>query len=211
LVLGKAIDMPSVIQLKRTTVQFKNPRPPKAVIRAAIAGLSSPPADHNISGLPSLSPEESICVEQARAALASVKRTFEFWVALARGLAMLRAKADAIGGSFTFARLREREGFGGLHRATVHNLTRLHERLPEVEAWRATLTERERFRWAGPEVILRHCPAFTRPNPARAAKPPRIEPTASVDAIATVLIGMFTPAKAEAIFRAGLAKLAART
>jgi hypothetical protein len=44
--------MPSVVQLKRTTVQFK--RPPKAVIRAAIAGLSSPPADHNISGLPTL-------------------------------------------------------------------------------------------------------------------------------------------------------------
>jgi hypothetical protein len=150
------------------------------VIRAAIARLSSPPADHNLPGLPSLSPEEIVCVEQARAALASAKRTFEFWVALARGLAMLRAKADAVGGSFTFARLREREGFG-LHRATVHNLIRLHERLPEVEAWRATLTERERFRWAGPEVILLRCPVFARSRPAQAASP-RIEPTASVDA-----------------------------
>jgi hypothetical protein len=59
-------------------------------------------------------------------------------------------------------------------------------------------------------VILRHCPAFARPNPVRAAKPPRIEPTDSVDAIATVLVGMFTPAKAEAVARAVLAKLKQR-
>jgi hypothetical protein len=72
--------MPSVVQYKRTTIR-----------------RTWPPADHNLPGLPSLSPEESICVEQARAALASVKRTFEFWVAIARGLATLRAKADAIG------------------------------------------------------------------------------------------------------------------
>jgi hypothetical protein len=44
--------MPSVVQLKRT-------RPPKAVIRAAITRLSSPPADHNIPGLPSLTSEEN--------------------------------------------------------------------------------------------------------------------------------------------------------
>ena len=48
-----------------------------------------PPADHNISGLPSLTREENACVEQARAALASVRHTFEFWVAIARGLATL--------------------------------------------------------------------------------------------------------------------------
>jgi hypothetical protein len=42
-----------------------------------------------------------------------------------------------------------------------------------------------------------------------AAKPPRIEPTASADSIATVLVGMFLPRKAEAIFRAGLAQLSA--
>jgi hypothetical protein len=199
--------MPSVVQYKRTTAPFK--RPPNTVIRAAIARLSSPPVDHNFPGLPSLSPEETIAVEQARAALASVKRTFEFWVALARGLAMLRAKADAIGGSFTFARLRAREGFGGLARSTVHNLLRMIARIVEVEAWRAGLSERERFRWAGPEVILLRCPVFARQRPV-VAKPPRIEPTDSADAIATVLVGMFTPAKAEAIFRAGLAKLAAR-
>ena len=111
--------MPSVVMLKRQR------HPPKTVIWPPSARLSSPPADHNISGLPSLTSEENACVEQARAALASVKHTFEFWVAIARGLATLRAKADAIGGSFTFARLREREGFGGLHRATVHNLIQI--------------------------------------------------------------------------------------
>jgi hypothetical protein len=52
-------------------------------------------------------------------------------------------------------------------------------------------------------------PLFMKPRPAPAAKP-RIEPTDSADAIATVLVGMFLPRKAEAIFRAGLAQLTAR-
>ena len=98
------------------------------------------------------------------------------------------------------------KGSAALHRATVHNLIQLHERLPEVEAWRAGLSERERFRWAGPEVILLRRPVFARSRPM-VARPPRIEPTDSADAIATVLLGMFTPAKAEAISRAVLAKL----
>jgi hypothetical protein len=58
-------------------------------------------------------------------------------------------------------------------------------------------------------VILLRCPVFARSRPV-VIKPPRIEPTASVDAIATVLLGMFTAAKAEAVARAVLAKLKQR-
>jgi hypothetical protein len=197
--------MPSVIMHKR---------PPKTVIRAAIARLSSPPAAHNLrpGDLPLLTGEEMIAVEQAREALGAVRRTFEFWVAIARGLATLRAKADAIGGYCTFARLRQREGLG-LPRTTVHRLLKINARIREVEAWRASLSERERFRWAGPEAILRHCPLFAPAKPAAnpgGGKWPRIEPTDSADAIATVLVGMFLPRKAEAVFRAGLAQLKAR-
>jgi hypothetical protein len=195
--------MPSVIQLKR-------PRPPKAAIRAAIARLSSPPADHNIPGLPSLSPEETVCVERARAALATMRQTFEHWMAIARALKALEDKAHRMG-SRTFARLCEREGLGSdvLNRGRVWRLHQILERLPVVEAWRAQLTDRQRFKWASPESVLRYCPLFMKPRPAPAAKP-RIEPTDSADAIATVLVGMFLPREAEAIFRAGLAKLTAR-
>jgi hypothetical protein len=52
-------------------------------------------------------------------------------------------------------------------------------------------------------------PAFHEAE-ARTGRKPRIEPTDSADAIATVLVGMFLPRKAEAIFRAGLAELTAR-
>jgi hypothetical protein len=195
--------MPSVVQLKR--------RPPKVVIRAAIARLSSPPADHNISGLPSLSPEEIACVEKAREAIARMKQTFAGWIAVARALKALEDKAHRMGGR-TFARLCEREGLGGdvLNRGRVWRLHQILERLPAVEGWRAQLTDRQRFKWASPESVLRYCPLFMKPRSAPAAKP-RIEPTDSADRIATVLIGMFTAAKAGAVFRAGLAQLATRT
>jgi hypothetical protein len=195
------VPMPSVIQLKR---------PPKTAIRAAIERLSSPPADHNISGLPSLSPEENTQVEAARAALGRLKQTFEHWIAVARALAVLETKAQRMGGR-TFARLCEREGLGGdvLNRGRVWRLHQILERLPAVEGWRAQLTDRQRFMWASPESVLRYCPLFMKPKLAQAAKP-RIEPTDSADTIATVLVGMFLPRKAESIARAVLAQLKAR-
>jgi hypothetical protein len=171
-----------------------------------------PRAYHNIPSLPSLTSEENVWVENARAALSRLKQTFENWMVIARALKVLEDKAQRSMGSRTFGRLCEREGFGSdvLNRGRVWKLARILERLPAVEAWRAQLTDRQRFAWASPESVLRYCPLFVKPKLARAATP-RIEPTASVEAIATVLVGMFMPRKAEAIFRAGLAKLAART
>ena len=41
-----------------------------------------------------------------------------------------------------------------------------------VEAWRATLTEKQRVEWASPDTIVRRCPVFNKPKPATAeAKP----------------------------------------
>jgi hypothetical protein len=175
--------------------------------------LSSPPADHNISGLPVLSPEENAVCERGREALASVRRSFEYWLAISCGLATLRAKADAIGGYYTFSHLRAREGFDGLPRTQVHRLLKINARIKEVEAWRASLSERERFRWAGPEAILRHCPLFAAAKPAAnpgGGKWPRLEPTDPPEAIASTLLTMLSPPKAEAVARAVLAKLKER-
>jgi hypothetical protein len=129
---------------------------------------------------------------------------------IARALKVLEDKAHRMG-SRTFERLCEREGLGSdvLNRGRCWRLARILERLPEVERWRASLTDRQRFRWCSPESVLRYCPLFIKPRPAPAAKP-RIEPTASADAIATVLVGMFLPRKAESIARAVLAQLKAR-
>lgn len=127
-----------------------------------------PNAGSNYPGLPSLSHEEITYVAAAREALATIKRTFEFWIVIARGLKALRDKADRIGGRFTFDHLREREGLGGrnksghevLNKTRVSRLLAIFEHLAEVEAWRAKLTDKERFEWASPEAVHRHCPVF---------------------------------------------------
>lgn len=134
-----------------------------------------PPDGHNYPDLPSLSHEEITCVEAAREALVTIKRTFEFWMVIARGLRTLKDKAERIGGRFTFDRLREREGLGGrnksghevLNKTRVSRLLSILERLPEVESWRASnkLTDKQRFEWASPEAIFRHCPVFAKPKP----------------------------------------------
>jgi hypothetical protein len=149
-----------------------------------------------------------------------MRRTFVFWMVIAQALKVLEDKAQRMGGR-TFARLCEREGLGGrradggdvLNRGRVWKLHRILARLPEVEAWRASLTDRRRFTWASPESVVRHCPLFAKPKSPPAAKPRAeyIEPTGTADDIATILVGMFMPRKAESIARAVLAQLAART
>jgi len=129
-----------------------------------------PPRTHNEPpDLPTLSSEETTYVEAAREALVTIRRTFEFWIVIARGLKTLKDKAERLGGRFTFDRLREREGLGGrnkqgkeiLNKTRVSRLLKILERLPEVETWRATLSETERFNWASPEAVVAHCPIFT--------------------------------------------------
>jgi hypothetical protein len=203
-----------------------------------------PSADHNIPGLPTLSHEELTYVEAAREALVTIKRTFEFWIVIARGLKALKDKADRIGGRFIFDRLREREGLGGknkqgreiLNKTRVSRLLAILERQSEVDAWRAELSDKQRFDWASPEAVFRHCPVFAKPksDDDRALSPyaqmkqanialqeeitqlkqredgDRFKPTDTANNIATVLVGMFSPDKAKAIAEGILAKLKAR-
>jgi hypothetical protein len=44
------------------------------------------------------------------------------------------------------------------------------ERLPEVQAWHATLTLKKQIAWASPDSIMRKCPVF---NPPAEPKPPQ--------------------------------------
>jgi hypothetical protein len=128
--------------------------------------ISRPPLTHNTPGLPSLTEQEQVYVESAREALASIRKTFDFWVAIARGLKALHDKADQLGGKKTYDRLREREGLG----RTVINKTRssrllaIIDNLTEVGKWRDGLTERQRFAWASPEAVHRHCAALKTPK-----------------------------------------------
>ena len=140
-----------------------------------------PPSTHNYPDLPSLSHEEITYVDAAREALATMKRTFEFWIVVARGLQALKNKAERIGGRFTFDRLREREGLGGkrrdgtdvLNKTRVSRLLAILEHLADVEKWRAEeLTDKQRFDWASPEAVWRHCPVFASPGSENSNKKP---------------------------------------
>ena len=103
-----------------------------------------------------------------------------------------------------------------LNRGRVWKLRQILERLPAVEAWRATLTDKQRFKWASPESTLRYCPLFAEAEAGTGHRDPRtvsrrgIEPTDSAEDIATALVALFLPRKSEAIARAVLAKLKER-
>jgi hypothetical protein len=93
---------------------------------------------------------------------------------------------------------------------------------------------KQQINWAAPTTVLKRCPAFAVPKDPDAPKEltkgekdrmalaaaleeiarlkeredgDRFKPTDTADDIATVLVGMFTPSKAEDIFKRGLAKL----
>jgi hypothetical protein len=140
-------------------------------IRARHAGLPLPPPTHNTPGLPALTEQEHVYVEGAREALASLRKTFDFWIAIARGLKALHDKADLSGGKITYDRLREREGLGKdvINKTRSSRLLAILDNLTAVGAWRDSLTEKQRFAWASPEAVHIHCPIFAKPKPAATA------------------------------------------
>jgi hypothetical protein len=148
-------------------------------MQAKRGGTPLPPPTHNTPGLPALTEQERVYCEGAREALASIRKTFDFWVAIGRGLKALHDKAQAIGGKKTYDRLRQREGLGKdvINKTRSSRLLAIIDRLTEVGAWRDGLTEKQRFTWASPEAIHRHCSVFHKSKPA--TKPTPSKPAAS--------------------------------
>jgi hypothetical protein len=115
--------------------------------------------------------DERRILDAARAAAVALKRTFDNWVTMGRGLQLLRKKADLLGTRNAFNDLRDQHGLGDrfFNKTLVSKLLRVMDELEAVEKWRATLTEKQRFEWASPDAIIRHCPVFN-PPPAVDAK-----------------------------------------
>ncbi len=89
-------------------------------------------------------------------------------------LQLLRQRADQIGTRNAFNDLRDQHRLGDKHfrKEVVSRLLKVMDNLEAVEAWRATLTEKQRVEWASPDTIVRRCPVFNKPKPATAeAKP----------------------------------------
>jgi hypothetical protein len=142
-------------------------RRPRSLRRSPSASLST---THNWPDLPALSHEETTYVEAALEAVAILRKTFEFWTAIARGLKALKDMAERLNlGRKTFDQLREREGLGKdiINKTRVSRLLTILANLSEVERWREGLTDKQRFEWASPEAVHRHCPLFAKTKPDR--------------------------------------------
>jgi hypothetical protein len=105
--------------------------------------------------------------EAARAAAASLAKTFELWATIARAVELAKAKAEKIGTRNAFRRILEQQGLAGVlgsrwesQKSTASKLLKILDRLPEIEEWRSTLTPYQRVNWAAPTTVYKHCPIF---------------------------------------------------
>jgi hypothetical protein len=113
-----------------------------------------------------ITPDERRVLQAAHVALIALRRTFDHWVTVGRGLQLLRQKADQIGTRNAFNDLRDQHRLGDNHfrKEVVSRVLKVMDNLDAVQEWRAGLTERQRLEWASPDTIVRRCPIFNKPQ-----------------------------------------------
>lgn len=130
---------------------------------------SQPPAATNAPESEAITADDDAVFEEARQAISLLKRTFEFWLTIGRAVVKARELANRHGDGRTFMRLIEQQGLERVvDKSMASNLLRIMAKLPEVMAWRDTLTEREQIEWASPLTVIRRCPALAKPRTAPA-------------------------------------------
>jgi hypothetical protein len=114
-----------------------------------------------------LTKEENQVFEAGRAAAASLAKTFELWITVARAVELARIKADRIGTRQAFQRILEQQGLAGVlgnswasQKSTANKLLTILDHLPEVEQWRSSLSQAQRINWSAPTTVYKHCPLF---------------------------------------------------
>jgi hypothetical protein len=116
---------------------------------------------HNAPESGALTLEEVTIFENARQAVVTLKKTFETWTVIGMAVDAARKRADRVGGRQTFMRLIEQQGLRPIvDKSTASRLLRIMDALPEVMAWRQTLTARQQVDWAAPTAVMKHCPLF---------------------------------------------------
>jgi hypothetical protein len=163
-----------------------------------------------------LTAEEQEIFSRARSSGIGVRRTFEAWLDIGRAAQVARRHADASGGhkkgrDALFRRIMNDQGLGWINsknrNSEIVHLLEILKRLDEVQAWRATLGEFERARWASAQSVFNRCPIF---HPDGKTKGPVVKPKPmSVRewlhlpaAEAALMIHLRNPAKFFAIMRA---------
>ena len=120
--------------------------------------------------------ELALC-EAARQSAQQSKLTFDNWMTIGRAVAILRTHADDLiekgsASRTTFPRLIKKHGLGQLlDKANTSQLLAIMDRLPEVQAWHATLTLKKQIAWASPDSIMRKCPVFNQPAEPKPSQP----------------------------------------
>jgi len=148
---------------------IQHPTPPEGW--NAFRGAHAPPPhdDNQEPESRNLTIEEIRIFENARQAVDTLKKTFETWMVIARGVKAARECADRIGGKQAFDKLLQQQGIRAALgkstasvKSTATNLLRILDNLPEVESWRASLGTWEQVHWASPTAVLKYCPLFQR-------------------------------------------------
>ncbi len=127
--------------------------------------------------------DEQRLIDDAHDAMSALKRTYDHWMTLGTALLMLDEKAAGMGGRWTFMDLRDQAGLGDdkIRKEVVSKLLKVMRSRVAVEAWRASLTEKQRFEWASPDALIKHCPHFKLERAkAKAAAPAKPSPYAKL-------------------------------
>src|SRR5215471_5338897 len=138
---------------------------------------SLPRVDMNAPESQSLGRDELALCEAARQSALQSKLTFDNWMTIGRAVAALRTHADGLiekgrASRTTFPRLIKQQGLGQLlDKANTSQLLAIMDRLPEVQAWHATLTPKKQIAWASPDSIMRKCPVFNQPAEPKPPQP----------------------------------------
>jgi hypothetical protein len=102
------------------------------------------------------------------------RRTFDEWMNVARGLAVLRQLADQRSARTAFKNLRHDHGYGSLNEATCTRLVLMAKHETAIRGWRdAQLTERQRESWNSPTSICQRCPTVRADMAKAPPRPPR--------------------------------------
>jgi hypothetical protein len=139
--------------------------------------VKSPRVDTNAPESQTLDRDELALCEAARQAALQLKLTFDNWMTIGRAVAALRKHADRLiekgwAVRTTFPCLIEQQGLAQLlDKAKTSRLLTIMDRLPEVQAWHATLTLKEQIAWASPDSIVRKCPVFDQPADPKPPQP----------------------------------------
>jgi len=140
-----------------------------------------------------LTEEENILFANARAALVTLRKTFETWTVIGKAVVAARARADRIGGGKTFRRILEQQGLGELPPATATRLEQVVARLDEVTAWHNDLSPSRQIAWAAPTTVFKRCPVFAknraklRPNMTAHHRPAKANVETAFDIIGDYL------------------------